>query len=191
MKKVFLLLLLTSTAFAQFVVVRAGHVIDPATGTVANKQLIAIENGKIKAISANTQTPAGAQLIDLSDEWVVPGLVDAHTHITMNLPPSPPGESLWENYLLRESTGLRTARGLKNAELMLNAGFLAIRDVGNNGNYADTAVRQAIEKGWFAGPTIVNSGKIIAPFGGQSTGYSPEQGRFWDYEYIDADTPDE
>lgn len=191
MKKFLLLLLLTSTAFAQIVVVRAGHLIDPATGTIANNQLITIENGKIKTISQAAQTPAGAQVVDLSNEWVMPGLVDAHTHITMNLPPSPPGESLWESYLLRESTGLRTARGLKNAELMLNAGFLALRDVGNAGNYADTAVRQAIEKGWFPGPTIVNSGKIIAPFGGQSTGYSPEQGRFWNYEYIDADTPEE
>ena len=191
MKKLSLVLLLTCTTFAQTVLVRAGHLIDPATGTVANNQTILIENGKIKAIGASVQAPAGAQTIDLSNEWVMPGLVDAHTHITMNLPPSPPGESLWENYLLRESTGLRTARGLKNAALMLNAGFLALRDVGNAGNYADTAVRQAIEKGWFPGPTIVNSGKIIAPFGGQSTGYSPEQGRFWNYEYIDADSPQE
>src|SRR3954470_9221065 len=111
-----LLLLMTCAAAAQTVVVRAGHLIDPAAGTVANNQTIVIEAGKIKAVGGSVQVPAGAQVIDLSNEWVMPGLVDAHTHITMNLPPSPPGESLWESYLLRESTGLRTARGLKNAE---------------------------------------------------------------------------
>src|SRR6185369_3185545 len=189
MKKLLLLITLSCVAAAQTIAVRAGHLIDPATGTVTNNQVIVVVNGKITAIGASV--PAGAEVIDLSNEWVMPGLVDAHTHITMNLPPSPPGESLWESYLLRESTGLRTARGLKNAELLLNSGFLAVRDVGNAGNYADTAVRQAIEKGWFPGPTVVNSGKIIAPFGGQSTGYSPEQGRFWSYEYIDADNPEE
>jgi imidazolonepropionase-like amidohydrolase len=189
MKKLLLLMMLSCVAAAQTIAVRAGHLIDPATGTVTHNQVIVVVNGKITAISGSV--PEGAQVIDLPNEWVMPGLVDAHTHITMNLPPSPPGESLWESYLLRESTGLRTARGLKNAALLLNAGFLALRDVGNAGNYADTAVRQAIEKGWFPGPTVVNSGKIIAPFGGQSTGYSPEQGRFWKYEYIDADNPEE
>ena len=52
-------------------------------------------------------------------------------------------------------------------------------------------VKQAIEKGWFPGPTVVNSGKIIGPFGGQSHGYAPEQGPFWRFEYLEADTPDE
>ena len=52
-------------------------------------------------------------------------------------------------------------------------------------------VRKAIETGYFTGPTLLTSGKIIAAFGGQSSGFSPEQGPFWRYEYIDADTPDE
>jgi len=186
-----LFLLASATARGESVAVRAGHLVDPASGQVTNRPVILVENGKIKAAGANVQIPAGVEVIDLADEWVLPGMVDAHTHITMNLPPAPPNESFWENYLLRESTGLRTARGLHNAELLLQHGFLAVRDVGNAGNYADTAVREAVEKGWFPGPTIVNSGKIIGPFGGQSHGYAPEQGRFWQFEYLDADTPDE
>ncbi len=145
MKTLFLLLVLACTAAAQTIAVRAGHLIDPAAGTVANNQTILVENGKITAVGSNVQVPANAQVIDLANEWVMPGMVDAHTHITMNLPPSPPGESLWENFLLRESTGLRTARGLKNAELLLHSGFLAVRDVGNAGNCADTAVRGPVE----------------------------------------------
>jgi imidazolonepropionase-like amidohydrolase len=193
MKKLFLLLLLSLScvAAAQTIAVRVGHLIDPSNASVLDKQIILIENGKITAIGADVKVPAGAQVIDLPNEWVMPGLVDAHTHITMNLPPAAAGESYWENYLLRESTAFRAERGLHNAELLLKAGFLALRDVGNNGDYADTAVRQAIEKGWFIGPTIINSGKIIGPFGGQSAGYSPEQGAFWKFEYLDADTPDE
>jgi imidazolonepropionase-like amidohydrolase len=66
-----------------------------------------------------------------------------------------------------------------------------VRDVGNNGNYADVTVRQGIEKHWFHGPTVIAAGKIIGPFGGQFHNIAPEQGRFWAFEYIDADTPDE
>jgi len=188
---VVLLLLVALSSSAQTIAVKAGHLIDPATGSVANNQTILIQDGKITAVGAGVAVPSNAQVIDLSNEWVMPGLVDAHTHITMNVPPNPPGESLWDGYLLKESTGLRVARGVRNAELELNAGFTALRDVGNNANYGDVAVRQAIEKGWFRGPTLIGTGKIIAPFGGQSHGYSPEQGRFWNFEYIDADTPDE
>src|SRR4051812_46982836 len=117
MKRFLCLLLLTCAAAAQTVVVRAGHLINPADGSVKTDQMIVIESGKIKQIGAGLPAPTNAQVIDLSKEWVMPGLVDAHTHITMNLPPSPPGESLWENYLMRESTALRAARGLHNAEL--------------------------------------------------------------------------
>lgn len=192
MRRVIVFLLFVSlAATAQTIAVRAGHLIDPANGSVSDNQVILVENSKITAIGPSVKVPATAQMVDLSKEWVLPGLVDAHTHVTMNLPPAAAGESYWENYLLRESTAFRTARGLHNAELLLTAGFTALRDVGNNGDYADTAVRLAIEKGWFVGPTIVNSGKIIGPFGGQSRGYSPEQGAFWKYEYIDADTPAE
>jgi imidazolonepropionase-like amidohydrolase len=176
---------------APIIAVKVGHLIDPAAGTVTNSQVILIQDGKITAVGSNVSVPANAQVIDLSKEWVMPGMVDSHTHITMNVPPSPSGESLWDSYLLKESSGVRTARGLHNAELALQSGFTALRDVGNNANYADIAVGQAIDKGWFRGPTIIGTGKIIAPFGGQSHGYSPEQGRFWTFEYIDADTPDE
>lgn len=190
---IFFLLIFFAGTFAlpQTLVVHAGHLINPADGSIAANQVIVVEDAKINAIGTNPKVPPNAEVIDLANEWVMPGLVDAHTHITMNLPPAIADESYWEYHLLTESTGFRTARGLHNAELLLRAGFTAVRDVGNNGNYADTAVRQAIEKGWFAGPTIINSGKIIGPFGGQSHNYSPEHGRFWDYEYIDADTPDE
>ena len=176
---------------AQVVAVRAGHLVDPAKATVADNQVILIREGKIAEVGTSVNIPPGATTVDLSSQWVLPGLVDAHTHITMNLPVNPPGGSLWENKLVHESTAFRTARGLHNAQILLNAGFLALRDVGNNGDYGDIAVRQAIEQGWFQGPTIIGSGKIIAEFGGQSHGFAPETGEFWKNEYLDADNPAE
>ena len=192
-KHVSLCLCMIIIAFAvqaqQVTAIRAGHLIEPATGKVVDSQVIVIKNGKIESVGGSV--PAGAQVIDLSKQWVMPGLMDAHTHITMNLPPAPAGVSAWEAYLAKESSALRALEGLHQAEDVLQSGFTTIRDVGNAANFADTALRQAIEKGWFVGPTIINSGKIIGAFGGQSHGYAPEQGRLWDFEYYDADNPAE
>ncbi len=173
------------------VAVKAGHLVDPANATVAENQLILVRAGKIVQVGANVAIPAEATVIDLSQQWVLPGLVDAHTHITDNTVPSPPGASVEDHTLNTESSGFRTARGLHNADLMVHAGFLAIRDVGNNMNFTDVAAEQAVETGWFKGPTIIPAGKIIAPFGGQSHKLSPEAGPFWRNEYVDADGPEE
>lgn len=184
-------LVLVSVTFAQQVtVIRAGHVIDPATGKVADHQVIVVKEGKIESVGTGA-APKDATVIDLSKSWVLPGLMDAHTHITMNLPPAPAGVSAWEAAIVHQSTALRALYGLHMAEDILQYGFLTIRDVGNAGDFADTALRQAIEKKWFVGPTIINSGKIIAAFGGQYHTVAPEQGRWWRYEYIDADNPAE
>jgi imidazolonepropionase-like amidohydrolase len=174
---------------AQVTAIRAGHLIDPATGKVADNQVIVVKDGKIESVGGSV--PQGAQVIDLSKQWVMPGLMDAHTHVTMNLPPAPAGVSAWESQYVKESSALRALEGLHMGEEFLQSGFTTIRDVGNAANFADTALRLAIEKGWFVGPTIINAGKIIGPFGGQSHGVSPEAGLFWQFEYYDADNPAE
>ena len=74
---------------------------------------------------------------------------------------------------------------------MLMSGFTTVRDVGNAGNYADTALRRAIEDGLVPGPTVVNAGRIIAPYGGQYHGLPPERADIAIPEYLYADTPDE
>jgi imidazolonepropionase-like amidohydrolase len=185
-----LVLLAVTQGFAQKVIaIRAGGVVDPAKGSVAKNQVILVENGKIKAIGADVAIPAGASTIDLSNEWVAPGLMDAHVHLTLTEIVG--GNAPFESFYLKESSTYRGLRGLRNAQDLLQAGFTTVREVGNDANYATEDIRRAIQAGMFDGPTILSSGKIIAPFGGQSTAIPAEQGPFWRYEYIDADTPDE
>jgi len=183
-----ILLLLTAPLCAQVVAIRAGTIIDPVHGSGAKDQVILVEKGKILAVGSGLAIPAGAEVIDLSHEWVTPGLIDAHTHMTLT---EIAGDAPFESFYLNQSSTLRGLRGLHNATLVLQAGFTTLRDVGNSAEWAMSDVRRAIDAGWFVGPTIIDSGKIIAPFGGQSRDIPPRQGPFWQFEYIDADGPDE
>jgi imidazolonepropionase-like amidohydrolase len=182
------LLLIASPSFAQVLAIRAGTVVDPARGSSAKDQVILVEHGKILRIGPKLEIPPGAEIIDLSKEWVTPGLIDAHTHMTLT---ELEGNAPFESFYLNQSSTLRGLRGMHNAQLVLNQGFTTLRDVGNSAEYAMSDVRRAIEAGWFLGPTIIDSGKIIAPFGGQSRDIPPRQGAFWQFEYIDADGPEE
>jgi imidazolonepropionase-like amidohydrolase len=181
-------LLLAAPLYAQVVAIRAGAIIDPVHGSSAKDQVILVENGKILGVGAGVAIPAGAEVIDLSHEWVTPGLIDAHTHMTLT---EITGDAPFESFYLNQSSTLRGLRGLHNATTVLQAGFTTLRDVGNSAEWAMSDVRRAIDSGWFVGPTIIDSGKIIAPFGGQSRDIPPRQGPFWQFEYIDADGPAE
>src|ERR1700687_647082 len=186
----FLCLIASASALAQTTVIRAGHVIDPGTGQASGAQTILIKDGKIVSVGAGGKVPEGAEVVDLSGAWVMPGLMDAHAHLTLDLTTADAANDLSALYL-REGTGLRALRGMWHARQVVEAGFTTVRDLGNSANHVDTDLRVAIERGWFVGPTIINSGKIITPFGGQSHAIPPEQGRPWLWEYIDADGPEE
>jgi imidazolonepropionase-like amidohydrolase len=183
-----IILLTASAASPQTTALRVGNLIDPATSTVAKNQIILVKGRLISEVGPDVTLPAGAEVIDLSSAWVMPGLMDAHTHITLNnLSANLPLDAIF----LRASTAMRALLGLKTAQDILQAGFTVVRDVGNDANYAAVDVRNAIRRGWFTGPTVQTSGKIIGPFGGQTARIPPEQGFFWLFEYIDADTIDE
>lgn len=167
-------------------VIKAGYVVEPDTGRVIANQSILIEAGRIKAISADVAVPKSATVIDLSSSWVFPGLIDAHTHIGLVQ-----SDATVDSVYLSDSSTFRALRGLHIAQEMLQAGFTTLRDLGNAGDYTAEDLRKAINAGLFDGPTLVTSGKIIAPFGGQTSGIPHEVGPFWHIEYLDADTPDE
>ena len=131
-------------------------------------------------------------MIDLSTMTVLPGLVDAHNHLALTYKEVPEHNVYYLTYVL-ESTPLRAIQAVSNAIQMLAAGFTIVRDMGNNGNYADVALRMAIEQGWVPGPTIIPSGIIIGGMGGQFWP-TPEMAKDHNIvypEYLDADTPDE
>jgi imidazolonepropionase-like amidohydrolase len=187
MLKIFLRILLgvffASPVWAQTVAIRAGNLIDPATGTVAKNQIILVKDKKIVDVGPNVAIPNDAEIVDLSNEWIMPGVMDAHTHITQSVLYF---RELDANYL-REDTAFRALRGLWTGQELLNAGVTTVRDVGNDANFAAVALRKAIDRGWFVGPTLLTAGKIIAPFGGQTRGIPQEIGPFWQFEYYDAD----
>lgn len=172
--------------------IRAGRLLDPEAGRLLTNQVILIEGTRIREVGPNVAIPAGAQVIDLSRATVMPGLVEAHNHLALTYKPVPENNIYYYTYV-QESTALRAIQAASNGIQMLNAGFTIVRDMGNNGNYADTALRQAIEQGWIPGPTIINSGIIIGGMGGQFFP-TPEMARDHNIvypEYLDADTHDE
>lgn len=180
-------IVLTSGTAGQTIAIRAGNLIEPQNGSVLKNQIIVIKDKKIVAKGSDVAIPAGAQMIDLSQSWVMPGIMDAHTHVTF-------GAASWrelDHDYLKEGTGIRTLLGLRNAQTLLRAGITTLRDTGNDGNYAAVDLRKAIEADWFPGPTILAAGKIIAPFGGQNAGIPQELGPVWQFEYRDADGPAE
>ena len=180
----------TLPVFAQTTVIKAGHLYDSRTGTVADNQIIIIKNGKITEVGQNLKYSNLDNVIDLSNSWVLPGLMDCHVHITDNGPYRSISRSIHNSYFT-ESSAFRALRGAYVAEQLLHAGFTTIKEIGNDANYASADIIKAIKQGWFQGPTIFYSGKIIAPYGGQTRGVNVENEYAWQFEYIDADTPDE
>ncbi|MDH4352133.1 MAG: amidohydrolase family protein, partial [Gemmatimonadota bacterium] len=187
-----LTLSIAGNAVAQVTAIRAGRLLDPEAGTVSTNQIVLVENGKFTAVGANVAIPSGAEVIDLSNLTVMPGLVDAHNHLAITYKEVPEHNVYYFTYVM-DPTPLRAIQAASNGMQMLSAGFTIVRDMGNAGNYADAALRIAIEQGWIAGPTIINSGIIIGGMGGQFWP-TPEMAKDHNIvypEYLDADTPDE
>jgi len=191
-KTFFALLLMFSASLlvhAQVTAIRAGKIVDPETATVLSNQIILVEGQNIKSIGATERIPTGSTVIDLSKYTVLPGLFDAHTHLCWNLQHKRDAGDYFVT-TLRDTTGFRAIQGVANARSMLEYGFTTVRDIGNAANYADTDLRRAIEQEIVPGPTIINAGRIIAPYGGQFQ-LQPERRDLGNPEYLYADTRDE
>ena len=177
-------------AVAQVTAIKAGKLVVPETGATLNNQIILVEGARIKAVGADVQIPAGATIIDLSRQTVLPGLFDCHTHMAFLINPKGREEGSLFYYDLTHTSAERAIHAVVNARDMFDAGFTTIRDIGNDGNYIATDLRRAIDQGLIPGPTIINAGRIIAPFGGQYQ-LQPERRSLGEPEYFFADTKDE
>lgn len=184
----FLLAFWSLLAEGQSVAIKAGYLIDPDTGTVYENQIIIIDGTRVQEVGPNLTIPDNARTIDLSNSYVFPGLIDAHTHICNSVRERDAGRYFYTG--INASTAERAVDGIINAQSMLNAGFTTIRDLGSEGNYACTAVRTAVNRREIIGPTIMNAGRIIAPFGAQYR-LQPERPGLAEPDYIIADTRDE
>src|SRR5205807_1646744 len=133
-----------------WLVIRAGRLFDGKSDKLLTNQVIVIKNDKISEVGPadKVQVPAGAEILDLSQATVLPGLIDAHTHVFGN------GPDL-EMQILRDSWQYRTLTALANAQKDMMVGFTTLRDLKTLGAmYSDVDLRNAIDHGVVQGPRM-------------------------------------
>ncbi len=164
--------------------VRAARMLDVRSGKIVADAVVLVENGRITAAGPKLPVPAGAEVIDLGGATLLPGLIDSHTHLLSNFDQAI-GEE--ENMILtvtQMSTARRALMGAKMAREDIEAGFTAVRDLGNSGLNGDVALRDAIRSGWVVGPRIVASTRALSGAGGQFGNVSAEAQKIIEQEYV-------
>src|SRR6187399_2401775 len=134
--------LIAAPAAAETVQLRAGHLIDPGTGSVTHDRELIITNGKIVSDQPWRGARADGRLIDWSGKWVLPGLIDLHTHIADGY-----GQGEDPAEPLTHSEGATILKGAEMARITLHSGFTTVRDVGVYRGLTDVALRNAVAAG--------------------------------------------
>lgn len=152
------------------VVLRAARMLDVATGRIVASPVIVVANGRIESVSSGSgpAVPASAKVIDLGDVTLLPGFIDSHVHLTMNL------ERGSEMRQVTQTTPAATVRGVRNARAMLMSGFTTVRNVGSD-DFIDVALMKASDDGWIESPRIIPAGHSLGITGGHcdATGLRP------------------
>ena len=134
------------------IVIRAARLIDPRTGTVMSDPVIVVRGGRITSVASNGAAPTGATVVDLANLTLMPGLIDAHTHLLQNDSGQLGGDD--PNMLLTVttmSTAKRALLGAKTGREDLEAGITTVRDVGNSGSAATSrSATRSTPGGWWA-----------------------------------------
>jgi imidazolonepropionase-like amidohydrolase len=168
---------LAQTAAPQPVtVIRAGTLIDGKSDQPRRNQLIVIRGNRIESVSdaASGKVPDGANLIDLSNAAVLPGLIDSHTHIFLQ--GEDPAQGGYDANILMQPLSLRAARATVSVRRALEQGFTTLRDLETEGaGYGDVGIKEAIEAGYIPGPRLFIVTRAISTTGGYPLeGYAPE-----------------
>ncbi len=164
------------------IVLRAARMLDVGAGKIVSPAEILIEGDRISAVGPNITHPPGAEVIDLGDTTLMPGLIDAHVHLFLH----PGAEDL---QTVEESVPQRTITATLAAKADLMAGFTAERDMGTEGaGSADTAIRNAIDQGSIPGPRLRISGNAIDIVGGHEDAirFNPAQHVFSNATYANS-----
>jgi imidazolonepropionase-like amidohydrolase len=133
---------------------KPAHVFDGESAQVRDNWVVLVRGEKIEAVgpASSVSAPAGAKVIDLPGFTLMPGLIEAHSHVLLH----PYSETSWNDQVARESLSLRVARATNHLRNTLQAGFTTIRDLGTEGaGYADVGLKQAVEQGIIPGPRMI------------------------------------
>ncbi len=181
---IFLIILPLSIALAQrpetaspdkVYAVRASNLIDGTSTQPRHNVLVVVRGNKIESVSEGGNPPAGAEVIDFpSNVTVLPGLIDAHTHIFLQ--GESPAEGGYDANLLKHPSSYRAARAVVAARRALEQGFTTLRDVETEGaGYGDVGIKEAINDGYIPGPRMFVSTRAISVTGGYPLeGYNPD-----------------
>jgi len=151
---------------------KPAHVWDGESAQLHDNWVVLVRGEKIEAVGPASTAPAGAKVIDLPGLTLMPGLIEAHSHILLH----PYSETVWNDQVARESLSLRVARATNHLRNTLQAGFTTIRDLGTEGaGYADVGLKQAVEQGIIPGPRMIVVTRAIVATGSYGPkGYASE-----------------
>jgi imidazolonepropionase-like amidohydrolase len=167
------------------IAITAKRMIDIRSGKEIPDVVVLIEKNKITGVGSNLKIPDSVQIIALGDVTLLPGLIDAHTHL-LHQYYTKYGDDNSNRILemIQLGPAKRALLGARLAREMLEAGFTSVRDLGNSGINADIALRDAINKGDVAGPRMFVSTRALSPVGGQFQSVTPEAQQLLNQEYV-------
>jgi imidazolonepropionase-like amidohydrolase len=170
-------------------VLRCGRMLDVRSGKVLTNQVIVVTGNRITAVgpAGSVQIPANAEQIDLSSAFVLPGLIDVHTHLIDD------AETYDVAGPLKKSAAQMAFGSIPHAQATLDAGFTSVRDVGTYRAFIDVALRDAIDRGIVAGPRMQPAGAYVTITGGAGalTGLAPDVSLPLELRFGVADGPDQ
>ena len=156
------------------IVLRPSRVFDGVSAEAHEGWVVVVRGERIEAAgpAGEVKVPEGARVIELPGTTLLPGLIDAHTHVLLH----PYNEALWNDQVLKEALALRVCRATNHLKNNLLSGFTTIRDLGTEGaGYADVGLKQAVEQGIIPGPRMLVTTRAIVATGSYAPkGFAPE-----------------